>query len=330
MEQPLRTTPPQTTPGASPDDMTGGSPPPGAQQRSRLNTGRAAETQTAKLVRFADILGELRDHADAVHKARIEGKPLGAITGLSRVDKELAGAFPIGTNVVHGNTGTGKTALVLQVASNCCCPALFVTCEMSVMELLRRHTARVTSTFLQDLKNGALPGVTVEEKARTAIATTPHLAFVDATCGSAPLQFLYDTALIVKGDSQQLLIVIDSLHSWSRGLASGLSEYEALNSALSDLQRLAKLLKSPILVVSERNRASMATGGANAGAGSRTIEYSAESVIDLERASNERFDSRGEAKVTLKFSKNRDGAGGTTVDLKFHGAFQRFREDNDR
>jgi replicative DNA helicase len=301
-------------------------------------TSFAPPSPQARLYPLSDALADLRADAAAAYEACVSGKPPGAITGLASLDRELSGHLVPGLHFVHGQPGAGKTAFVLQLAASCQCPALLVTCEMSPAELLRRHTARTTGTFLGRLKNGEMRPEDAEALARRAIEAAPLLAFVDATQGAArPFPSLYakpderdfnlfNAARVVKRDAPHLLIVVDSLHSWSEGLASGVQEYEALNSAVADLRGLAHALRCPVLVVSERNRDSMKTGGMNAGAGTRKIEYGAETVIDLERDPAKREDGAGEVEVLLKLAKNRHGAAGKTVPLKFNGALQSFRE----
>ncbi len=294
-------------------------------------TSEAAETAAtpepqARLIRLSDALGDLRRDADAAHEARTTGKPRGALSGLATLNHELAGAFSPGVHFIHGNAGTGKTAFALQAAAKCQCPALFVTCEMAPAELLRRLTASATGTYLNRLKSGEMSGADAESLAQRAIEAAPDLAFVDATTAPAPLAFLHDAAQIVKGDARHFLLVVDSLHSWSGGLSSGLTEYEALNAAVSDLQRLAHRLACAVLVVSERNRASMINGGINSGAGTRKIEYGAETVLELDKNADEQEDGAGEVSVTLRVAKNRHGATGRKIGLMFHGAKQSFRE----
>jgi replicative DNA helicase len=284
------------------------------------------ENEKAHLMLLRDVLGDLRRDADAAHEARKTGQPRGAISGLSTLDRELSGAFAPGVHFIHGNAGAGKTAFALQTAADCQSPAMFVTCEMAPAELLRRHTARATKTYLGRLKSGEMSGADAEALALRAIEAAPDLAFVDATRAAAPLAFLYDSAQIVKRDAKHLLIVIDSLHSWAQGLASNLPEYEALNVGVSDLQRLAARLGCAILIVSERNRASMKDGGINAGAGTRKIEYGAETVLDLDKDADAQADGAGEENRTLRISKNRHGAAGKPIVLKWHGALQTFRE----
>jgi replicative DNA helicase len=283
-------------------------------------------TRKAKLYPLGALLSDFRADADAANQARVSGIPRGPITGLTSIDRELSGALAPGIHFMHGNAGTGKTAFGLQTAATCAFPAMFVTCEMSPVELLRRHTARVTGTYLGRLKSGEMRGEEAESLARRAIEAALALAFVDATQGPAALQFLHDSALIVKRDADHILIVIDSLHSWTESAHPVQPEYEALNSGIADLQRLASALKCPVLIISERNRDSMKSGGINAGAGTRKIEYSAETIIDLERKPDAKEDGAGEVEVLLKLAKNRHGTANKPIRLSFNGALQRFSE----
>jgi replicative DNA helicase len=93
-------------------------------------------------------------------------------------------------------------------------------------------------------------------------------------------------------------------------------------------------LNAPVLIVTERNRASADAGGVNAAAGSRKVEYGAETVTGLyretEKDENGRvrpapFNAAGEVAAHVVLEKNRHGAGGR-VNLRFHGALQRFTE----
>jgi replicative DNA helicase len=279
-----------------------------------------------RLCRFSDLLGEVIDEARAAHEARVSGTPRGPITGLKMLDAALGGAFPPGASMVLANTGAGKTALALQAATQNPFPSLYVSCEMSPAELLRRHMARVCGDYLNRFKSGEMTPNEVERKARQAAEAAPLFSIVDATRAYASPLYLRDVAEATRGDARHLLIVVDSLHAWVEGAATGAPEYEALNMGLAALRTLAGQLACPVLIICERNRASMKSGGVNAGAGTRRIEYGAETVIELDRKEDAREDGSGEVEVTLRFAKNRHGAAGKTVPLKFHGAMQRFRE----
>jgi replicative DNA helicase len=279
------------------------------------------------VVNFADLLSAWEADAATAHEAYTTGIPRGAVTDLPKVDKELGGALSSGLHIVHGQPGAGKTAFVLQVAVTCGCPCLFVTCEMGPLELLRRIAARITSVFLGRIKSGELPVAESMELAKRAAYSAQDLSIVDATRAYASPAWLRDRADELRKDGEPFLIVLDSLHSWvDAGMTDGASETEALMAGLAALRPLAAQLSCPILAVCERNRASMARGGMNAAAGTRKIEYGAETVLDLARDPEDRPDAHGEVPVKLVFAKNRNGAAGKPVDLRFHGALQRFRE----
>lgn len=280
----------------------------------------------ARLLSLADAMGDLCQDAESAHRAYTTGMPRGPVTGIPELDTALSGALSVGLHFVLGNAGAGKTALSMQIAARCRCPAMVVTCEMAPVELLRRQIARETNTFLHGLKTGEMPRLKIEQLACKAIEAAPGISIVDATLAPASLTFLLQAAEVVKGDGAHLLIVVDSLQSWAEGATDGISEYEILNRAVAELRSLAFSLNCPILVVSERNRDGMKGGGLNSGAGTRKIEYGAETVIDLHRDNDVRPDGSGEVPVKLTTSKNRNGEKDKTVTLKFHGALQRFRD----
>src|SRR3954468_10685893 len=171
-----------------------------------------------RLARLGDLLADWEADARAAYAARVAGRPRGPVTGLPSLDQELGGALPVGVTAVHGGPGVGKTAFGLQAAALCGCPALFVTCEMAPLELLRRHTARVTGTYLGRWKSGELTPATSLALARQAAAAAPQLAFADATQAIAGPDWLRDAARAVRGDAEHLLLVLDSLHAWADAL----------------------------------------------------------------------------------------------------------------
>ena len=279
----------------------------------------------ARFTRLATLLDEWDADAAARAEAKATGKPLGPQTGLVRLDA----ALEPGLHHVHGNAGVGKTAFALQIAASCGCPALYVTCEMRALELLRRLTARITGTFLGKFKSGELAPDYSSKMVREAIQAAPGLAFLDATEAPATAEQIGKLAAFCRPqppDAPHLLIVVDSLNSWAEGAYPGLPEYERLGSALADLRKIAAHFACPVLVINERNRASMKEGGLNAGAGNRGIEYGAASVIDLRREKDAKPDANGEVTVTVSMDKNRNGPTGNPMDLKFHGALQRYKE----
>jgi replicative DNA helicase len=219
-----------------------------------------------------------------------------------------------------------NTAFALQVAALSPFPALYLSAEMGALELFRRITARVTSTFLGRLRSGELEPQASVALARRAAAAAPLLTLADATQAWAPPEWIMQTTQLVQADASHLLVVVDSVHSWAEFEPNSAGEYDALNAGLAALRRIARTLTCPIVAIAERNRPSMKEGGLSASAGSRKFEYGGESVLSLSRDKETNGDAAGDVAVTLMIEKNRNGAPGKKIKLLFNGALQRFRE----
>ena len=279
-----------------------------------------------RVYRLGDLLEDWNRDAEAAHQAHLTGMPRGPLTGFPRLDQALGDVLAPGLHILHGQPGTGKSAFVLQVAASCRCPALFLTVEMSPLELFRRLTARVTNTFLGDLKSGRLSPKASLELARRAANAAPDLLLVDGTSAFVSPELLRELAGACLQDKPHLLLVIDSAHAWSDSSPCEAVEYDALNACLTSLRMLTHELRCPALVVAERNRANMQRGGMSASAGSRKFEYIAETVIDLEKDPAAAMDADGKVRVLVSVAKNRHGAAGQEILMTFRGAKQQFAE----
>lgn len=279
-----------------------------------------------RLLPLSSLLDDFQDDAADRHNAYTKGIARGPVTGIASLDKALGGVLEPGLHPTHGGPGVGKSAFGLQVAATCGFPALFVTTEMRPLELLRRIIARTTGTYLGRLKTGEYAPETVMQKAREAVGSVPHLAIADACDTYADLDWLRTAALAVRGDAKHLLIVVDSVHSWSEAAGTELTEYDRLGAALDGLCQLAGALDCPILAIAERNRVSMKDGGMNASAGNRAFEYSAESVLSLDVDDKTPAPSPDEKVIKLEVAKNRNGPAHKGIRLAFHGALQQFRD----
>jgi replicative DNA helicase len=280
-----------------------------------------------RLFRPAQLLEAWAADAEAAHQARRTGTPRGPATGIKTLDSVLGGALAAGLHVLHGGHGAGKTALALQMAATCGFPALYLSAETHILELFRRIVARVTGTFLGRLRSGELAPYESLALARQAAEAVPLLAFADATESFATVAWLRDAALATRGQAAHVLVVIDSAHEWAESAGGELAEYDRLNAALAGLRTLAGQLNAPVLALAERNRASIAAGGLSAAAGTRRFEYAAATVLDLNAADEGGRSDPHERIVTLRVAKNRYGAAGREIRLRFHGALQRFTEE---
>lgn len=288
-----------------------------------------------RLMLLSDLVTEFVADTEAAQKALESGRPRGPVTGLSRLDETIGGFFSNGLHIIQAAPGAGKSAFSLQVAANCLFPALYLTAEMSILELFRRIIARETETYLGRLKTGELGGKEAMRLALETVKKLPDFALLDGTSGYASPQQILDVAESLKerAGTPQVLVVIDSIQVWAKTIRGvdvdfvGASEYELINASLGSLSALANQLKSPVLAISHRNRVGNRSNDASlhSAKGSGEVEYLAESVIDLTRK-EEQPDINGEVEISLKLLKNRHGVPGLNVPLKFCGRIQKFRE----
>jgi replicative DNA helicase len=281
------------------------------------------------LHRLADLIDDGLAEATKAHEAYKTRTARGPQIALSpRLQRDIGGFLPVGLTVLHGPPGSAKTALANQIAGTCGFPAMIVTCEMSPLELLHRHAARVTDTYLGKFRSGELSPATWLTLVRRTAQDMPDLAILDGQRGSVYGTDIRDALAEIATQDDHPLIVIDSLHSWLRvtGAMASASEYDAIGIALNGLQGLAAQSGAAILVIAEQNRQSMGSDRQEAAAGSRVFEYSAECVLALYRDPKVQPDADGEVPISVTIAKNRNGSTGATIDLRLAGGFMRFRE----
>jgi replicative DNA helicase len=288
------------------------------------------EQPKPRTIRLADLLDDGLAEATAAHEAFRTGQPRGPMIPLSpKLQREIGGFLSVGLTVLNGPPGSAKTALANQIAADCGAPALVVTCEMSPLELLRRHAARVTGTFLGKFRSGEIsPGEWLTLMRRT-VATMPQLAILDGTRGPVTIDDIHEAAEATAGSSPHPVVVIDSVHSWVRGtgaIGKGATEYDAVNAALDTLKKTATDLGAAVVVIAEQNRASMGSDRQESSAGSRLFEYIAENVIALHRDRATLPDADGEIPIVATIAKNRHGSADAKIDLRFCGRLMRFRD----
>lgn len=290
-----------------------------------------------KITLLADLVGEfVRDTEEAQH-ALETGRPRGPVTGLHSVDQLLGTYLAPGLHVLQGAPGCGKTAFALQIASDCFYPCLYVSAEMPLLELFRRLIARQTKTFLGKLKTGEIGAREAQRLALAAIENLPQLALMDCTRAYADVETICTAAeaLQTATDQKHVLVVIDSLTVWAKAAVknqldvAGIGEYEIINQGVLGCTNIASFLNAPVLALSHRNRAgNKGEGGLHSAKGSGSIEYEAETVLDLEhndkaeRAPN----SSGDTKIKMTAFKNRNGIPNVAVPLLFNGRTQSFVE----
>ena len=287
-------------------------------------------TTTPTLTLLSDLSDALLEEEAAIRKARASGKPGGPVTGFAPLDESLGGFLAPGLHVLMGAPGTGKTAFALQVAAQAQMPALYVTCEMRPLDLLRRVICRTSKIFLGRLR-GQLSEPDLKNALQTAVKACPQLAFLDASRQPTDAATILDAASLLRERFQapHILLLLDSLTDWAATSAGDAREYEANEAALNALKQIGAALSCPVLTVVHRNRVgnkSKEDGEhhLHSGKGTGRVEYIAETVLNLSLAGSPSPIAEVKA-VTLTLLKNRNGKRGEEVSLLFEGRLQEFR-----
>lgn len=291
-------------------------------------------TERSPLVlRFADLIDAFGADVDRKYEARQAGRRLGCGTGFAGLDADLGEYLENGLHLVQGAPGAGKTAFGLQMAARCGFPALYISTEMPALELLRRTTARETNTFLRKLKTGELGKMESVRLAMKAAQACPDLAIVDGLKVYPTADFVIRTATALREvcKAESVLIVLDSAQGWIRQRMSRFRtmEYEETNNAIGELCEIADTVRCPVVTINHRNRVGNKEGGGmHSSKGSGDWEYFIETGIDLAPEKNSGPDANGEVPIAATIWKNRNGIPNITRYLKFAGAVQSFREDD--
>ena len=298
-----------------------------------------ADSVVPNTVLIKDLVDQLISDSEAVAAARASGRASGPVTGIKTLDLMLGGYLLPGLHVLQSGTGVGKTAFALQIASVCGFPALFVSTETQVLELFRRLIARTTKTALERLKTGELSANAIGYLAKQTIEQSPTLAIMDATTCSVSASQICEVAASLRdwAGSNRILVVIDSLHFWSRpelDFGKG-SDQDALVSSIRAASEIAARLLSPVLLLSHKNRSAMekaqqsgtSTLGQPGASKGIDYEYFSETVMELTKDKEMKTDAMSpKTSLTLNVRKNRHGSSGINVSLEFTGQFQLFTE----
>jgi replicative DNA helicase len=296
---------------------------------SREPMGEGAEG-FATPITFADLVAELVADAEEALQAAIEKRPRGPLLGIKSLDTILGDCLEPGIHSITGDPGSGKTALALQAAAGCQCPALFVTAEQSRKVLFQRHISRVTQTPRQELKR-AVPKK-VRELAEQAAAAAPMVTILDATQRPAPKEQIELLALALKQkfSARHVLLIVDAFQPWARGVYSDLQEYEATQTGIADLVAVNAALSCPVLLLSHRNRLAARDKNATglvAAKGSADFEHLADTALHLSTDLKDRDPcSQEPIQVSCHVSKNRHGPSGFSLPLFFDGHIGAFSD----
>ena len=177
-------------------------------------------------------------------------------TGIAGLDKALDGGLHAGLTVLGAVSSMGKTSLMLQMADTLAAAGrnvLFITIEMSRMELIAKSAVRGTRERARPLLDGKLP----EEKVRGLIS-----AYRKKTGGRVELwepdalltpAFLDEKVSAFCEQHENPVLFLDYLQLVAPARA-GMTEKQTADAAVAMIKQLARRYDMPVIAASSLNR----------------------------------------------------------------------------
>ena len=261
------------------------------------------------------------------------GDAAGMSTGIAGLDKALDGGLHAGLTVLGAVSSMGKTSLMLQMADTLAAAGrnvLFITIEMSRMELIAKSAVRGTQERARPLLDGRLP----EEKVRGLIFSYQKKTGgrVELWEPDAPLTpaFLDEKVSAFCEQHENPVLFLDYLQLVAPARA-GMTEKQTADAAVAMLKQLARRYDLPVMAASSLNREAYRPGSAEPGLSafkeSGSVEYSADLLLLLKyRTEADKEPKAGPRRLALTILKNRFGATGESIPLDYEPEKELFRD----
>lgn len=254
-------------------------------------------------------------------------------TGIAGLDKALDGGLHAGLTVLGAVSSMGKTSLMLQMADTLAAAGrnvLFITIEMSRMELIAKSAVRGTRERARPLLDGRLP----ENKVRSLISVYRQKTGgrVELWEPDAPLTpaFLDEKVSAFCEQHESPVLFLDYLQLVAPA-RTGMTEKQTADAAVAILKQLARRYDMPVVVASSLNREAYRPGSAEPGMSafkeSGSVEYSADLLLVLKyRTDADKEIKTGPRHLALTILKNRFGATGESIPLDYEPEKELFRD----
>ena len=261
---------------------------------------------------------------DILNARRSDGRVWSGLDcGFDHLNEVLNG-LPDGVIILGGMPSCGKTTLAKQIADHVAevekVPVLFYSYEQSAEELRIKSLSRLSSVNSRHIWKGRSADAEWKEVEKAAedylVGAGPYLTIIEGNRKDT-VETIRAAALMAKrkaGD-KRVLLVLDYLQIIPAGKDAPDALRERIDWNLSEIRRLSRDLKSPVLVVSTLNRGAYGDPPKpptlTALKESGGIEYSADAVIILWRNEAEaerlgRYEHPAE-RIEAHVLKNRNG-----------------------
>lgn len=273
-------------------------------------------------VQIKEALASSFDRLDELHKQA--GGLRGVATGFSDLDFRLSGMQDSNLIILAARPGTGKTAMVLNIAQYAALktkqPVGIFSLEMSKEELVDRLLVSQADIDAWRLKTGKLSDddFTRLSEAMGELAEAP--IFIDDTPGISILE-MRTKARRLQVEHGVKLIIMDYLQLADPGRRYD-SRVQEVSMISSSLKNLARELRIPVLACSQLSRAveqrTVRVPELSDLRESGSIEQDADVVMFLYREEHDQTNWTDQIPTKLRIAKHRNGPVGE-IDLIFKG-----------
>lgn len=278
-------------------------------------------------IAIKDALAASFDRLDELHKRA--GGLRGVPTGFSDLDFKLAGMQDSNLLILAARPGTGKTAMILNIAQHIAVkekiPVGIFSLEMSKEELVDRMLVAQADIDAWKLKTGKLndDDFTRLSEAMGELAEAP--IYIDDTPGINILE-MRTKARRLQMEHGIKLVIIDYLQLADPGRRMD-SRVQEVSMISQSFKNLARELNIPVLACSQLSRAVEARGTKVPELSdlreSGSIEQDADVVMFLYREESDMTQWGEQIPTKLRIAKHRNGPLGE-IDLMFKGDRIRF------
>jgi len=285
------------------------------------------EATKRDFIPIKDALASSFDRLDELHKKA--GGLRGVPTGFNDLDFRLAGMQDANLLILAARPGTGKTAMILNIAQFAAVkskiPVGIFSLEMSKEELVDRMLVAQADIDAWKLKTGKL---TDDDFARLSeamgeLAEAP--LFIDDTPGISIIE-MRTKARRLQVEQGVRLIIVDYLQLADSGRKYD-NRVQEVSVISQNLKNLARELRVPVLTCSQLSRAVEARGSKVPELSdlreSGSIEQDADVVMFLYREEQDQTHWGEQIATKLRIAKHRNGPLGE-IDLIFRGDRIRF------
>ncbi len=287
-----------------------------------------AQTTTRRdFMPIKDALASSFDRLDELHKRA--GGLRGVPTGFNEVDTKLAGMQDANLIILAARPGTGKTAMILNIAQHVTVkekiPTGIFSLEMSKEELVDRLLVSQADIDAWRLKTGKLTDddFTKLSDAMGELAEAP--LYIDDTPGMNIIE-MRTKARRLQVEHGVKLIVVDYLQLCDPGRKFD-NRVQEVSIISQSLKNLARELRIPVLACSQLSRAVESRGTRIPELSdlreSGSIEQDADVVMFLYREEGDQAMWGDQIQTKLRIAKHRNGPLGE-IDLIFRGDRIRF------